>query len=142
MTKITFLSSNKSSLIAHQALALSSIPYTQVSHLSQHHEGREKRQFLASTSSYLNQSMLSSSSEHFQPQKIIKSLMPSWNTLVFFEVSPVSFHQARSCLLFILIFLTVVVIHSVCNNSPGGLGRRKREKCTQSGQILMQSAVF
>uniref|UniRef100_A0A8C3C0P2 2-oxoglutarate and iron dependent oxygenase domain containing 1 n=1 Tax=Cairina moschata TaxID=8855 RepID=A0A8C3C0P2_CAIMO len=36
---------------------------------------------------------LFSTDEHFQPQKIIKSLMPSWNTLVFFEVSPVSFHQ-------------------------------------------------
>lgn len=51
-------------------------------------------------SSYLNQGMFSSS-EHFQPQQITKSLVPSWNTLVFFEVSPVSFHQARSCLLLI-----------------------------------------
>lgn len=141
MTEIPSLSSNRISLIAHQALALSSIPYTRVSQQSQGHEVREKCQFLASASSYLNQNMLSSSSEHFQPQKIIKSLMPSWNTLVFFEVSPVSFHQARSCLLFILFFLTVVVIHSVCNNSPGGLGRRKREKCRQSEQILMLSAV-
>ncbi|NWW45380.1 OGFD1 hydroxylase, partial [Pedionomus torquatus] len=41
---------------------------------------------------------LYSSDEHFQPQEIIKSLVPSWNTLVFFEVSPVSFHQARSFL--------------------------------------------
>ncbi|NXS56034.1 OGFD1 hydroxylase, partial [Brachypteracias leptosomus] len=39
-----------------------------------------------------------SSSEDFQPQQIVKSLVPSWNTLVFFEVSPVSFHQARSSL--------------------------------------------
>uniref|UniRef100_A0A7N5JRC3 2-oxoglutarate and iron dependent oxygenase domain containing 1 n=1 Tax=Ailuropoda melanoleuca TaxID=9646 RepID=A0A7N5JRC3_AILME len=31
--------------------------------------------------------------EHFQPKQIVKSLIPSWNTLVFFEVSPVSFHQ-------------------------------------------------
>uniref|UniRef100_H0V381 2-oxoglutarate and iron dependent oxygenase domain containing 1 n=1 Tax=Cavia porcellus TaxID=10141 RepID=H0V381_CAVPO len=31
--------------------------------------------------------------EHFQPKQIVKSLVPSWNTLVFFEVSPVSFHQ-------------------------------------------------
>ncbi|XP_039618947.1 prolyl 3-hydroxylase OGFOD1 [Polypterus senegalus] len=30
---------------------------------------------------------------HLQPRKILKSLVPSWNTLVFFEVSPVSFHQ-------------------------------------------------
>uniref|UniRef100_A0A8C3JBI9 2-oxoglutarate and iron dependent oxygenase domain containing 1 n=1 Tax=Calidris pygmaea TaxID=425635 RepID=A0A8C3JBI9_9CHAR len=36
---------------------------------------------------------LYSSDEHFQPQHIVKSLVPSWNTLVFFEVSPVSFHQ-------------------------------------------------
>ncbi|NXP07490.1 OGFD1 hydroxylase, partial [Thinocorus orbignyianus] len=41
---------------------------------------------------------LYSSDEHFQPQEIVKSLVPSWNTLVFFEVSPVSFHQARSFL--------------------------------------------
>uniref|UniRef100_A0A2K6GAM2 2-oxoglutarate and iron dependent oxygenase domain containing 1 n=1 Tax=Propithecus coquereli TaxID=379532 RepID=A0A2K6GAM2_PROCO len=31
--------------------------------------------------------------EHFQPKQIVKSLTPSWNKLVFFEVSPVSFHQ-------------------------------------------------
>uniref|UniRef100_A0A8D1M665 Prolyl 4-hydroxylase alpha subunit domain-containing protein n=1 Tax=Sus scrofa TaxID=9823 RepID=A0A8D1M665_PIG len=31
--------------------------------------------------------------EHFQPKQIVKSLIPSWNTLVFFEVSPISFHQ-------------------------------------------------
>uniref|UniRef100_A0A8C4L6V9 2-oxoglutarate and iron dependent oxygenase domain containing 1 n=1 Tax=Equus asinus TaxID=9793 RepID=A0A8C4L6V9_EQUAS len=31
--------------------------------------------------------------ERFQPKQIVKSLIPSWNTLVFFEVSPVSFHQ-------------------------------------------------
>uniref|UniRef100_A0A8D0EX73 2-oxoglutarate and iron dependent oxygenase domain containing 1 n=1 Tax=Strix occidentalis caurina TaxID=311401 RepID=A0A8D0EX73_STROC len=36
---------------------------------------------------------LYSTDEHFQPQQIVKSLVPSWNTLVFFEVSPVSFHQ-------------------------------------------------
>ncbi|NWH22383.1 OGFD1 hydroxylase, partial [Grus americana] len=41
---------------------------------------------------------LYSADEHFQPQQIVKSLVPSWNTLVFFEVSPVSFHQARSFL--------------------------------------------
>ncbi|NXI58946.1 OGFD1 hydroxylase, partial [Chloroceryle aenea] len=41
---------------------------------------------------------LYSTDEHFQPQQIVKSLVPSWNTLVFFEVSPVSFHQARSFL--------------------------------------------
>ncbi|NXU54084.1 OGFD1 hydroxylase, partial [Turnix velox] len=41
---------------------------------------------------------LYSADEHFQPQQIVKSLVPSWNTLVFFEVSPVSFHQARSLL--------------------------------------------
>ncbi|XP_045149667.1 prolyl 3-hydroxylase OGFOD1 isoform X3 [Echinops telfairi] len=31
--------------------------------------------------------------EHLQPKQTVKSLVPSWNTLVFFEVSPVSFHQ-------------------------------------------------
>ncbi|KAM9626130.1 prolyl 3-hydroxylase OGFOD1 isoform 2-T2 [Morphnus guianensis] len=36
--------------------------------------------------------------EHFQPQQIVKSLVPSWNTLVFFEVSPVSFHQVSEVL--------------------------------------------
>lgn len=35
------------------------------------------------------------SSGNFQPQSIVKSLVPSWNTLVLFEVSPVSFHQVR-----------------------------------------------
>lgn len=32
---------------------------------------------------------------NFQPQSIAKSLVPSLNTLVLFEVSPVSFHQVR-----------------------------------------------
>ncbi|XP_039736856.1 prolyl 3-hydroxylase OGFOD1 [Pteropus medius] len=36
--------------------------------------------------------------EHFQPKQIVKSLIPSWNTLVFFEVSPVSFHQVSEVL--------------------------------------------
>lgn len=39
--------------------------------------------------------MFSPGAEHFQPKQIVKSLIPSWNTLVFFEVSPVSFHQVR-----------------------------------------------
>ncbi|XP_042266876.1 prolyl 3-hydroxylase OGFOD1 [Thunnus maccoyii] len=34
----------------------------------------------------------------FQPQSIVKSLVPSWNTLVLFEVSPVSFHQVAEVL--------------------------------------------
>ncbi|NXJ12702.1 OGFD1 hydroxylase, partial [Odontophorus gujanensis] len=38
---------------------------------------------------------LFSTDDHFQPQQIIKSLMPSWNTLVFFEVSPLT-----CCLMF------------------------------------------
>lgn len=37
--------------------------------------------------------VFSPGAEHFQPKQIVKSLIPSWNTLVFFEVSPVSFHQ-------------------------------------------------
>ncbi|EHB10579.1 2-oxoglutarate and iron-dependent oxygenase domain-containing protein 1 [Heterocephalus glaber] len=36
--------------------------------------------------------------EHFQPKQIVKSLVPSWNKLVFFEVSPVSFHQVSEVL--------------------------------------------
>ncbi|XP_036296267.1 prolyl 3-hydroxylase OGFOD1 isoform X1 [Pipistrellus kuhlii] len=36
--------------------------------------------------------------EHFQPKQIVRSLIPSWNTLVFFEVSPVSFHQVSEVL--------------------------------------------
>ncbi|KAF3686398.1 Prolyl 3-hydroxylase OGFOD1 [Channa argus] len=35
---------------------------------------------------------------NFQPQKIVKSLLPCWNTLVLFEVSPVSFHQVSEVL--------------------------------------------
>uniref|UniRef100_A0A8D3D980 Prolyl 3-hydroxylase OGFOD1 n=1 Tax=Scophthalmus maximus TaxID=52904 RepID=A0A8D3D980_SCOMX len=35
---------------------------------------------------------------NFQPQSISKSLVPSWNTLVLFEVSPVSFHQVSEVL--------------------------------------------
>ncbi|KAI1890001.1 hypothetical protein AGOR_G00168710 [Albula goreensis] len=36
---------------------------------------------------------LFSTDENYQPQTIVKSLVPAWNKLVFFEVSPVSFHQ-------------------------------------------------
>uniref|UniRef100_A0A8C5C6H3 Prolyl 3-hydroxylase OGFOD1 n=1 Tax=Gadus morhua TaxID=8049 RepID=A0A8C5C6H3_GADMO len=35
---------------------------------------------------------------HLQPKHIVKSLVPSWNTLVLFEVSPVSFHQVAEVL--------------------------------------------
>ncbi|XP_061670697.1 prolyl 3-hydroxylase OGFOD1 [Syngnathoides biaculeatus] len=35
---------------------------------------------------------------HFQPQSVVKSLVPSWNTLVLFQVSPVSFHQVSEVL--------------------------------------------
>ncbi|NWU95243.1 OGFD1 hydroxylase, partial [Upupa epops] len=41
---------------------------------------------------------LYSTDEHFQPQQIVTTLVPSWNTLVFFEVSPVSFHQVSEVL--------------------------------------------
>ncbi|XP_034045532.1 prolyl 3-hydroxylase OGFOD1 [Thalassophryne amazonica] len=34
----------------------------------------------------------------FQPQSVVKSLVPSFNTLVLFEVSPVSFHQVSEVL--------------------------------------------
>ncbi|XP_067327107.1 prolyl 3-hydroxylase OGFOD1 isoform X2 [Anolis sagrei] len=36
---------------------------------------------------------LFSTDEHCQPLQVVKSLVPSWNSLAFFEVSPVSFHQ-------------------------------------------------
>ncbi|TRY89508.1 hypothetical protein DNTS_016075 [Danionella cerebrum] len=36
---------------------------------------------------------LFSTDEHCQPVSVVKSLLPRWNSLVFFEVSPVSFHQ-------------------------------------------------
>lgn len=39
--------------------------------------------------------VFSPGAERFQPKQIVKSLIPSWNTLVFFEVSPVSFHQVK-----------------------------------------------
>ena len=42
--------------------------------------------------------VFSPGAEHFQPKQIVKSLIPSWNTLVFFEVSPVSFHQVSEVL--------------------------------------------
>ncbi|KAM5263221.1 prolyl 3-hydroxylase OGFOD1 isoform 2-T2 [Ctenodactylus gundi] len=41
---------------------------------------------------------LFSTDEHLQPKHIAKSLTPSWNKLVFFEVSPVSFHQVSEVL--------------------------------------------
>lgn len=36
-------------------------------------------------------------SGNFQPQSVVKALVPSFNTLVLFEVSPVSFHQVGCC---------------------------------------------
>ncbi|XP_053305285.1 prolyl 3-hydroxylase OGFOD1 [Spea bombifrons] len=36
--------------------------------------------------------------ECIQPGPIVKSLIPQWNSLVFFEVSPVSFHQVSEVL--------------------------------------------
>ncbi|XP_065069559.1 prolyl 3-hydroxylase OGFOD1-like [Rhopilema esculentum] len=36
--------------------------------------------------------------EHGQPAEIEKVLVPSWNSLVFFEVTPVSFHQVSEVL--------------------------------------------
>ncbi|XP_047218342.1 prolyl 3-hydroxylase OGFOD1 [Girardinichthys multiradiatus] len=41
---------------------------------------------------------LYSTDSNFQPESIAKSLVPSWNTLVLFEVSPVSFHQVSEVL--------------------------------------------
>ncbi|KAF4082779.1 hypothetical protein AMELA_G00131490 [Ameiurus melas] len=36
--------------------------------------------------------------EHYEPVSVVKSLLPCWNTLLFFEVSPVSFHQVSEVL--------------------------------------------
>ncbi|XP_006000793.1 prolyl 3-hydroxylase OGFOD1 isoform X2 [Latimeria chalumnae] len=41
---------------------------------------------------------LYSSDVHYQPVQIMKSLLPSWNTLAFFEVSSVSHHQVSEVL--------------------------------------------
>ncbi|XP_010743447.3 prolyl 3-hydroxylase OGFOD1 [Larimichthys crocea] len=41
---------------------------------------------------------LYSTDSNFQPQSIVKSIVPSSNTLVLFEVSPVSFHQVSEVL--------------------------------------------
>lgn len=41
---------------------------------------------------------LFSTDEQGQPLNVVKSLVPTWNTLVFFEVSPVSFHQVSEVL--------------------------------------------
>ncbi|XP_068610140.1 prolyl 3-hydroxylase OGFOD1 isoform X2 [Brachionichthys hirsutus] len=41
---------------------------------------------------------LYSTDGNFQPQSIVKSLVPSLNTLILFEVSPVSFHQVSEVL--------------------------------------------
>lgn len=41
---------------------------------------------------------LYSTDSNFQPQSIVKSLIPSLNSLVLFEVSPVSFHQVSEVL--------------------------------------------
>lgn len=40
--------------------------------------------------------VFSPDAEHLQPKQIVKSLVPAWNKLVFFEVSPVSFHQVKT----------------------------------------------
>lgn len=41
---------------------------------------------------------LYSTDSNFQPQSIVKSVVPCWNSLVLFEVSPVSFHQVAEVL--------------------------------------------
>lgn len=38
------------------------------------------------------------SDEHYRPKKISKSLVPKWNSFVFFEVTPASFHQVSEVL--------------------------------------------
>lgn len=90
----------------------------------------EKRQRPLSSRSHRNQRVFSSSAEHCEPQQIARSLVPSWNTLVFFEVSPVSFHQARSRLSLI----------PCCGCSPRGFlqsrwggGGERGQKCGLSG---------
>lgn len=47
--------------------------------------------------------------DHYQPREIVKSLTPTWNTLVFFEVSPVSHHQVSE-----------VVVEGKCRLSISG----------------------
>ncbi|NWR34656.1 OGFD1 hydroxylase, partial [Tachuris rubrigastra] len=63
---------------------------------------------------------LYSTDEHFQPQQITKSLVPSWNTLVFFEVSPVSFHQARSLTCCLALLQVSEVVSHKCRLSVSG----------------------
>ncbi|NXC53332.1 OGFD1 hydroxylase, partial [Aleadryas rufinucha] len=63
---------------------------------------------------------LYSTDEHFQPQQITKSLVPSWNTLVFFEVSPVSFHQARSLTCCPTLLQVSEVVSQKCRLSVSG----------------------
>ncbi|XP_065123640.1 prolyl 3-hydroxylase OGFOD1 [Paramisgurnus dabryanus] len=41
---------------------------------------------------------LFSTDDNFQPVSVVKSLLPCWNSLMFFEVSPVSFHQVSEVL--------------------------------------------
>ncbi|KAM9302053.1 prolyl 3-hydroxylase OGFOD1 [Gastrophryne carolinensis] len=41
---------------------------------------------------------LYSTDDKGQPSQIVKSILPSWNTLIFFEVSPISFHQVAEVL--------------------------------------------
>ena len=47
--------------------------------------------------------------EHGQPDQISTSLVPQRNSLVFFEVTPVSFHQVCR--------LSIVSFYSVCSGS-------------------------
>ncbi|KAL1007289.1 hypothetical protein UPYG_G00084580 [Umbra pygmaea] len=41
---------------------------------------------------------LFSTESNFEPHCVVKSLVPTWNTLVLFEVSPISFHQVAEVL--------------------------------------------
>ena len=57
--------------------------------------------------------LLSLVTEHGQPDQITTSLVPQWNSLVFFEVTPVSFHQV--CKFRIGTFFKVIIFAAFVN---------------------------
>lgn len=53
-------------------------------------------------------------SGNFQPQSVVKTLVPSLNTLVLFEVSPVSFHQVGAAAAFLTLYEIFIHISNTC----------------------------
>ena len=51
-------------------------------------------------------------SENMQPADIVKSIVPARNSLVFFEVSPGSYHQVGR----LLLGSDAMTLHKCCNN--------------------------